>query len=110
MFNITKRNAAGTSADAHRNAYNAAFYELGLPCHFDSAAYQEVLCDDGERACLRQYLERHHSHLLRAYDASFLVDAIVAAKARCYDTISAAGATAGGHIDWAEIQQSQVGV
>ena len=110
MFNITKRKFTGTSADAHRNAYNAAFYELGLSCHLDSAAYQEVLCADGERNCLRQYLERHHAHLLTAYDADFLVDAIQSAKARCYDAITADGATAGGFINWAEIQQSQVGV
>lgn len=110
MFNITKRKFAGSPADAHRNAYNAAFYELGLSCHLDENAYQEVLCEDGERDCLRQYLERHQSHLLKAYDAEFLVDAIQAAKARCYDAITADGATAGGFINWAEIQQSQVGV
>lgn len=110
MFNITKRSIDGSSADAHRNAYNAAFYELGLSCHLDEAGYRDVLCADGERECLRAYLERHHAHLLKAYDADFLVDAIQAAKARCYDAITADGATAGGYINWAEIQQSQVGV
>ncbi len=110
MFNITKRKFAGSAADAHRNAYNAAFYELGLSCHWDGAAYPEVLCEDGERSCLQQYLEGHHAHLLKAYDAAFLIDAIQAAKARCYDAITAEGATAGGFINWAEIQQSQVGI
>lgn len=99
-----------THADAHRNAYNAAFHELGLSFHWDGATYRDVLCQDGERACLRSYLETHQPHLLKAYDAEFLVDAIQAAKARCYDVMTADGCRPGAFINWAEIQQHHAGV
>ncbi len=101
---------SSNQADAHRNAYNAAFHELGLSFHWDRARYQSVLCQDGERECLRSYLEQHQPHLLKAYDTEFLVDAIQAAKARCYDVLTAAGCSAGGFINWAEIQQHHAGV
>lgn len=97
-------------ADAHRNAYNAAFHELGLSFHWDSAAYRDVLCQDGERECLRSYLRQHQPHLLKAYDAEFLVDAILAAKERCYGIMSAAGGRPDAFINWAEIQQHHAGV
>jgi hypothetical protein len=101
---------SSNQADAHRNAYNAAFHELGLSFHWDRASYQSVLCQDGERECLRRYLEQHQSHLLRAYDAEFLVDAIQAAKERCYGVMTAAGCRPGAFINWAEIQQHHAGV
>ena len=97
-------------ADVHRNAYNAAFHELGLSFHWDSACYQDVLCRDGERACLRRYLQQHQAHLLRAYDAEFLVDAIQSAKERCYGVMTAAGCRPDAFINWAEIQQHHAGV
>jgi hypothetical protein len=97
-------------ADAHRNAYNAAFHELGLSFHWDSARYQSVLCADGERECLRRYLEQHQPHLLKAYDAEFLVNAIHTAKERCYRVMTADGCRPGAFINWAEIQQHHAGV
>jgi hypothetical protein len=100
---------SSNQADAHRNAYNAAFHELGLSFHWDTERYQNVLCQDGERECLRRYLEQHQSHLLKAYDADFLVNAIQAAKVRCFDVMSAAGRP-GAFINWAEIQQHHAGV
>jgi hypothetical protein len=101
---------SSNQADAHRNAYNAAFHELGLRFHWDGEVYRSVLCPDGERACLRRYLEQQQPHLLKAYDADFLVDAIQAAKARCFDVMAAAGGRAGAFINWAEIQQHHAGV
>lgn len=101
---------AANLADIHRNAYNAAFYELGLRWHWDGDAYRTVLCQDGERDCLRTYLQQHQAHLLKAYDADFLIDAIQAAKARCYDAMAVDGGRAGAYINWAELQQGQVGV
>jgi hypothetical protein len=100
---------SSNQADAHRNAFNAAFHELGLSFHWDSKRYQKVLCQDGERECVRTYLEQHQPHLLKAYDAEFLVNAIQAAKVRCYEVMSAAG-RAGAFINWAEIQQRHAGV
>jgi len=97
-------------ADAHRNAYNAAFHELGLSWYWDVQHYQAVQCRDGERACLRSYLERYQSHLLNAYDADFLMDAIEAAKQRCHAQLSSAGGKAGGYIDWARIQERHPGI
>jgi hypothetical protein len=71
----------GPDAEARRNACNAAFHELGLDWVWDSGC---GLPDAGdERACVHAYLARHRPHLLTAYDADFLVDAIVAAMARC---------------------------
>jgi hypothetical protein len=36
---------------------------------------------------LRAYLEKEHPHLLRAYEADFLVNAIETAKRRCYEVM-----------------------
>ena len=101
------------AADIHRNAYNAAFYELGLKWHWDGKIYPTVLSHDEERARLRQYVETHQSHLLKVYDAEFLVDAVQTAKDRCYETMAAAGTRRGtpdSSINWAELHQNEVGV
>ncbi len=102
---ISKANAS----DIHRNAYNAAFYELGLRWHWDDTIYERLLCKDDEHQRLRVYLETHQPHLLRAYDADFLIGAIEATKARCYDAMTADGCRSGAYIDWAELQQVQIG-
>jgi len=68
--------------EAHRQAYNAAFEELGLSWHWDPVTYA-CLPAPG-RDGLRAYLEKEHAHLLRAYEADFLLDAIERAKGRCY--------------------------
>ena len=34
---------ANTTNAVHRNAYNAAFYELGLGWHWDAATYDQLL-------------------------------------------------------------------
>jgi hypothetical protein len=73
------------STEAHRQAYNAAFDELGLSWHWDPVTYA-CLPATG-RDGLRAYLEKEHAHLLRAYEADFLVNAIETAKARCYQVM-----------------------
>ncbi|MFC3111328.1 hypothetical protein ACFQAT_10635 [Undibacterium arcticum] len=102
--------AAANAVDVHRNAYNAAFYELGLRWHWDGDTYQTLLCKADEKDRIRIYLETHQPHLLKAYDADFLIDAIQTTKSRCYDTMTAAGSKLGAYINWAEIQQREVGV
>jgi hypothetical protein len=105
-------NAANDPANAvnmHRNAYNAAFHELGLRWFWGSDTYRAVLDCDDERDCLRTYLLQHQPHLLRAYDSDFLIDAIQSAKARCYQAMLEQGSRAGAWTDWAEMQQLQVG-
>lgn len=74
------------AAEAHRHAYNAAFEELGLSWHWDAVTYACLQAHG--RDGLRAYLENEQSHLLRAYEADFLVNAIEAAKARCYASMT----------------------
>ena len=65
------------SADIERNAYNAAFYELGFRWHWDSATYDDLArrsADEPDR--IRHYLAARQPHLLKAYDAEFLVELI----------------------------------
>jgi len=81
---ITTQNShrSDTGHEAQRHAYNAAFEELGLGWYWDADTYATV-ADQGSEG-VRGYLEAKHPHLLRAYDADFLVKAIEAAKARCH--------------------------
>ena len=63
--------------ELERNAYNAAFYELGFRWHWDSATYDELArrsADEADR--IRHYLLAQQPHLLKAYDAEFLVELI----------------------------------
>jgi hypothetical protein len=103
-------NFAPEAAEMHRHAYNAAFYELGLRWYWDASNYQHPLSDVPERGRIRNYLENHQRHLLTAYDAEFLTDAIQAAKARCYESLTADGRSTPPAVNWAEVQQVQVGV
>jgi hypothetical protein len=74
--------AAAAPGETERHAYNFAFDEMGLCWHWDEKTYSELRGLGSERERLRSYLERKHSHLLKAYDAEFLVDAISATKSR----------------------------
>ena len=71
---------ADPQAEAHLAAYNAAFEELGLNWSWDAATYARLT---GGAQGVRAYLESEQAHLLRAYEADFLVNAIEAAKSRC---------------------------
>lgn len=79
------------ATEAHRQAYNAAFEELGLNWHWDPVTYA-CLPERGSKG-LRSYLQKEHPHLLRAYDADFLVNAIETAKSRCYQVMTGNRAT-----------------
>jgi hypothetical protein len=83
--------------DTLRNACNAAFHELGLGWCLDPT---HTLAGTDVADCLHNYLAQHQSHMLAAYDADFLVGAIIHAMARC----------APAAIDWRELQQRQIGV
>jgi hypothetical protein len=68
--------------ELERNAYNTAFCELGFSWQWDSDTYHRLLhlnANAGE--CIRHYLETQQPHLLKAYDAAFLVDIIQEKKA-----------------------------
>lgn len=97
---------AADEAEHRRNAYNAAFYELGLGWFWEAGCH--LAGPEGERACVRAYLAQHQPHLLTAYDVDFLVDAILAAKERCAPPLTAGGRPAA--IDWRELQQRQIGI
>ena len=79
---LLSQTAAGQAAEAHRHAYNAAFEELGLTWYWDAATYARLQAHG--RDGVRVYLETEQSHLLRAYEAGFLVDAIETTQARRY--------------------------
>lgn len=98
------------TAEIHRHAYNAAFYELGLRWYWDTSTYPHPLPDAHERRRIRTYLESSQPHLLKAYDADFLIDAIQAAKERCYEMMAACGSNGAPRVNWAEMQKTQVGV
>lgn len=80
MLKAPVNSAQHKTEEADRNAYNAAFGELGLNWHWDGATYARVSAHG--RDGVYDYLKTEQSHLLRAYEASFLVEAIEAAKAR----------------------------
>ncbi|HVZ44736.1 MAG TPA: hypothetical protein VHA82_13080 [Ramlibacter sp.] len=67
-------------AETTRQAYNAAFEQLGLGWHWDPVTYA---CLPRGAAGVRAYIEQHHPHLLRAYDAEFLANAVESTRLRC---------------------------
>jgi hypothetical protein len=69
-------------SDAELDAYNQAFQELGLEWHWDRAVWAELRGIAGERERVCAYLRGWLPHLLTAYDAEFLGDAILEAKLR----------------------------
>jgi hypothetical protein len=71
------------TADRDRHALNVAFSELDLCWHWDEQTWSELQAIAGEEERLRTYLRTRHGHLLKAYDADFLVDAIRSTKRRC---------------------------
>lgn len=85
-------------ADAQRQAYNAAFAELGLRWYWGSSDYAGQMGVESQRSHLRRYVENQHPHMLKVYDAEFLVNAIQKVMARCLETAGAipSGAPAGG--------------
>jgi hypothetical protein len=77
-------NYASTTAphECERNAFNAAFEELGLCWHWDETTYAELQTISAESERVRRYVESQHRHLLTVYDADFLIDAIRVTKSR----------------------------
>jgi hypothetical protein len=98
------------NVDAHRHAYNAAFYELGLKWHWDSEFYRSVSGRDSEKQLIRAYLESHQPHMLKAYDADFLAEAIQQTQARCFESLIANGTRHSDSVNWAELQSREVGI
>jgi hypothetical protein len=94
----------------HRDAYNAAFYELGLHWHWDTDTYATLSPDsEGGGTRIRDYLEKQQPHLLKAYNPDFLIDAIQVMKVHCYESMCACEHVVTPDRTWAEIQRDQIG-
>jgi hypothetical protein len=89
--------------EMERDAYNAAFDELGFSWHWDSDTYDQLL-RQGSNAEERisHYLETRQPHLLKAYEAAFLVAVIQQKKAEHRKRLAATRAVASGYFEWAE--------
>ena len=74
--------ACHETLETERNGYNVAFSELGLEWYWDAETYSLLRVIPEETGRVRAYLETHQPHLLRAYDADFLVAAIQGARNR----------------------------
>ncbi|SIT45347.1 conserved hypothetical protein [Paraburkholderia ribeironis] len=85
----TARVAADHPDDAHLSAYNAAFSDLGLRFRWDHATLDVLKEFNSEAARITAYIERYHSHLLRAYDADFLAQLILHKKDQYYSEFAA---------------------
>lgn len=69
-------------AEFHRHAYNSAFNDLGLPWYWDEVTHARLQVSADERERIRVYLQTQQAHLLTAYEADFLIDAIHTTKQR----------------------------
>ena len=74
--------ARNPDSNSEIDAYNAAFDELGLDCRWDRDIVRELAAIPVERARVTEYLRSHRPHLLKAYPAEFLAEAITTTKAR----------------------------
>jgi hypothetical protein len=105
--------AAGSTnpaQEAERNAYNAAFYELGLRWHWDAATFAALQAHSSPGERILHYIQTQHPHLLRAYDAQFLVQ-VIEAKKTCFEQgAKDCGAGSAQYFDWAETGAAEVGV
>jgi hypothetical protein len=79
---------ADLNTEFHRQAYNAAFNELGLPWYWDASTLQRLAANPEAKEPVMHYLETQQPHLLKAYDADFLINAIHSTKARCFNGMS----------------------
>lgn len=101
-------------SEVERAAFNAAFYELGLRWHWDDETYEALSALPGERERVQRYLHTQQAHLLRAYDADFLADAILDVKGRCQRALAhcpgAALASTFDRARWADARWGEVGI
>ena len=95
--------------DMERDAYNAAFHDLGLRWHWDSETYTDLISrpsTDADR--VEHYLTTRHPHLLKAYDAAFLVGAIEHRRAQFKNRSTPV--PTGRRFDWSAMIGSEIGV
>ncbi|SEK13964.1 hypothetical protein [Paraburkholderia diazotrophica] len=68
------------AVDAQLCAFNSAFADLGLRFRWDAQTLTSLAAIDGEHARVVAYIEAQQPHLLNAYSAEFLSEAILAKK------------------------------
>lgn len=110
MMTSERKSAQSGDELNHCEAFNAAFYDLGLNWYWNLSTYRALQPDaPGMEERIRGYLESEHAHMLKAYEPEFLIGAILQTKARCLTDRQACGHT--GHLgdQWATMQV-QVGV
>ncbi|WP_280152379.1 hypothetical protein [Piscinibacter sp. XHJ-5] len=103
MSHSTLATPLDPSLEMERNAYNAAFYELGLRFYWDSDTFAALQADPDPHERLRRYIETQQPHLLRAYDPTFLVQAIESREAELLRTRGTLS------FDWAQACAAEVG-
>ncbi len=106
----THTQPADVAIEIERGAFNAAFYELGLRWHWDSETYRTLSASPCERERVRRYIEGEQAHLLRAYDAEFLTDAVIRTKQRCRQALANGSGRAMPQFNWADARWGEVGV
>jgi hypothetical protein len=97
-------------AEIERGAFNAAFHELGLRWHWDERRYDALCAEPSERQRVQRYVETDQPHLLRAYDAEFLADAVLEAKERHLRALAKCGAAALPRFGWADARWGETGI
>ena len=99
----TTQNLAGHD-ERERNSYNAAFYDLGLQWHWDSDTFHQLASrTECPEQRIQHYLETRQPHLLRAYDAAFLAQAVQEKRAnyRCSSPAL--------KVDWGQMMVREIG-
>jgi hypothetical protein len=92
------------------DAYNAAFYELGFRWHWDRNTYEGLSGTSRSPAeRMRRYLETQQPHLLRAYDAEFLVAMIESRKVECRKRRADSDSADVRPLDWSQIIGAEIG-
>jgi hypothetical protein len=106
-----KHNPSIGSLDAlDCNAYNAAFYELGLRWHWDESTYTRLLDKSPDPADrLRHYLQAAQPHLLKAYDADFLIRAIQQKQVEQRAKVARQPSLLANFFDWAQARGGELG-
>jgi len=101
--------AGDDAAELECHAFNAAFHELGLRWYWDRQTY-DSLCgrDDDAGKRVRTYLNAQQSHLLNAYDADFLAEAIVSRMQRLRQGLAGRAPRAVA-FDWIESSRGELG-
>lgn len=84
----------GTLADTeetHREAFNAAFRDAGLPWQWEPMLYRRLLKVTGGKERIRHFVQQSHPQMLARPDLADLIAALHQAKTRYYNDWVASG-------------------